>query len=143
MPTIAYWPAVIEPGVSDALISQVDLYASIANILGHRLEPGEAPDSEDISDALLGRSQSGREYLVTESFTYSVRSGNYKYIHPVKNIQSTGWIGETKKIESGASLSPQLYDLSVDISEQNDIAADNEPLVKEMREYLKGVLQEE
>ncbi len=143
MPTIAYWPAVIEPGVSDALISQVDLYASIAAMLGHTLRPGEAPDSEDISDALLGRSQSGREHLVTESFTYSVRKGDFKYIHPVKNLNSSEWIGETKKIESGASLSPQLYDLSVDIGEQNDIAAENEAVLSEMRAYLEEILQEE
>jgi arylsulfatase A len=140
MPTIAYWPAVIGPGVSDALISQVDLYASIAAILGHTLQPDEAPDSEDLSEVLLGRSRKGREYLVTESFTYSVRKGNFKYIHPVKNLNSSGWIGENKKIESGASLSPQLYDLSLDIGEQNNIAAENEAVVKEMQEYLEGSL---
>ncbi|MCG8696560.1 MAG: sulfatase-like hydrolase/transferase, partial [Bacteroidales bacterium] len=37
VPTIAYWPSVIEPGESAALWSQVDLYASVAKLVGHNL----------------------------------------------------------------------------------------------------------
>ena len=38
MPTIAYWPGKIKPAKSNALFSQVDFYASIAALTGHKLD---------------------------------------------------------------------------------------------------------
>jgi arylsulfatase A len=58
VPTIAYWPGVIQAGESEALLSQVDLYASLAKLTGQELNPEEAPDSEDMLAAWLGKSAS-------------------------------------------------------------------------------------
>lgn len=37
---IVSWPAQVKPGVSDALVSQIDLYASMASLMGKPLEEG-------------------------------------------------------------------------------------------------------
>lgn len=34
VPAIVYWPSKVKPGVSSALVSQVDFYASFAKLTG-------------------------------------------------------------------------------------------------------------
>lgn len=139
VPTIVYWPGTIQPGVSDALISQVDLYASVAGLLGHTLTEKEAPDSENLIDALMGRSEKGREYLLKESFVKTLRKEQYKYIRPVNNTGVAAWVEETKNIESGAETFPQLFDLSADIAEQKNIAEQFPELVEEMEAEIRRI----
>ncbi len=137
--TIVQWPAVIKPGVSDALIGHVDLYASIAALLGHKLTGNEAPDSYNLLEALIGQSEKGRDFLLEESFTYSLRKGNYKYIQPVKKWLPK-WIEEKKNIESGGSFKPQLFDLSKDIREEKNVAEKKTKLVKEMQAEIDRII---
>lgn len=48
VPAIVRWPGHIAAGTqSEALVSQVDLYASLARLLGAVLPRGAAPDSRD------------------------------------------------------------------------------------------------
>ena len=56
VPFLLRWPARVKPGVSRALVGQVDLFASLASLVGQRLGPGDAPDSQDVLPALLGTS---------------------------------------------------------------------------------------
>jgi arylsulfatase A-like enzyme len=139
VPTIVYWPGTIQPGVSDALISQVDLYASVAGLLGHTLSENEAPDSKNLMDAWLGKSETGRTYLMKESFVKTLRKEQYKYIRPVNNVDVAAWIEGTKNIESGAATSPQLFDLSSDIAEQENIAEQFPELVEEMETEIQRI----
>ncbi len=69
MPTIVYWPDEVKPGTSDALFSQVDFYASLAALVGHKLDTNEAPDSYNILKALTGKSKTGRTNMLEEAFT--------------------------------------------------------------------------
>ena len=55
VPFIVKWPGKIKPGsVSDEVVSQVDLAASFAKIIGHRLGKKEAIDSYDLLPVLKG-----------------------------------------------------------------------------------------
>ena len=144
MPTIAYWPKEIMPGqVSDALIGQIDLYASLAALVGYSLDGSEALDSHNVLDALLGKSDQGRDYLMLESYTYSLRQGDYKYIRPATNLNRDRWIARRKKIESGLMREPQLFNLATDINEQTNIAGDREDLVREMDDIIQYILDNE
>ena len=49
--------------VSPALISQTDLPASLARLIGATPPDGQAVDSVDVLDALLGKSMSGRQWI--------------------------------------------------------------------------------
>ena len=55
VPFIVKWPGKIKPGsFSDEVVSQVDLAASFANIIGHRLGKKEAIDSYDLLPVFEG-----------------------------------------------------------------------------------------
>ena len=50
VPFIVKWPGKIKPGsVSDEVVSQVDLAATFAKIIGHPLRKNEAIDSYDLT----------------------------------------------------------------------------------------------
>ena len=53
-PFIVRWPGHARRGVSNALISHVDLLASLADLSGQPLEPDAGPDSSKMMPALLG-----------------------------------------------------------------------------------------
>lgn len=132
IPWIIRWPSSVEPGVSDALISQVDLLGSFAELLNQPVTGDEAPDSYDMLDALLGKSKSGRRVLVQQGGSLSVVQDNWKYIEPgggAAFLPSTG-------IESGNSPNPQLYDLSRDPGEKNNIASQHPEKTKELSALL-------
>ena len=52
---IIRWPGKTEPGtVTDGLMSQIDIMATIAAIVGAELEPGTAEDSFDQRELWMG-----------------------------------------------------------------------------------------
>ena len=80
VPFITYWKDRILPGTSDALVSQLDLMASIAS-----LTHAEAAntDSEDLLEVFLGDSYQGRDDLILEATTRTaLRKGAWVLIPP-------------------------------------------------------------
>jgi arylsulfatase A-like enzyme len=122
LPFIARWPARIKPGVSDALICQVDLLASLAELTGQALSAEAAPDSFPVLPALLGESKRGRDHLVEYARNLSLRQGTWKYIEPAK---------------PGAA--PELYDLRSDLSETKNVAASQPDRVRAMAAELDRI----
>ncbi|WP_158839565.1 sulfatase-like hydrolase/transferase [Polaribacter sp. L3A8] len=139
MPTILHWPAKVKPGKSDALLSQVDLYATLACLLDVKVAKNAAPDSENHLDAWLGKSKKGREFLLEEAYTYGLRFGKWKYIQP-KDKPIPDWIAK-KFVDPGFSAEIQLFDLEKDPSEENNIAKNNPKIVKKMENKLKEILK--
>ena len=139
VPTIVSWKDRISPATSDALLSQVDLYASIASLLNIELEPADAPDSENHLDSWLGNKKLGRKYLLEEAYAYGLRMDSWKYIHPKKDITVPAWL-RNKKIEPGFFDQPQLFDLSKDPSESKNLAEDHPEIVEKMKNQLLKVL---
>ncbi|MEO0734191.1 MAG: sulfatase-like hydrolase/transferase, partial [Bacteroidota bacterium] len=139
VPTIVRWPENVPAGqVSDALLSQVDLLASLATLTEIPLPEGAAIDSENQLTAWLGQDPTGQDAIVEESFTLSLRQGNWKYVRPGRPGFSD-WITNEKEIESGYALEPQLYDLATDAGEQNDVAATHPDRVREMEGLLRRI----
>ena len=65
VPFVVKWPGVVKPGtVSDALISQVDLMATIAAIVGYELPANTAHDSYDLLRVWKEQSASPRRSIV-------------------------------------------------------------------------------
>lgn len=134
MPTIVYWPAKVKPGTSSALLSQVDLYASLAKLVGQNINPSDAPDSEDHLDAWLGKSTKGREFLFTEASTTALRMGDWKYIKPLKG-GTPAWV-KNKVFDGGMSDKPQLFNLKDDMQETKNVAEIYPEIVEKMNEKL-------
>jgi arylsulfatase A-like enzyme len=138
VPFAVNWPGVIEPGVSGALVSQVDLLASLAELTGTTIEASAGPDSEELLDTFLGRSTEGRDRLLEESVgTLALREGPWKYIRPA---EPRTWISERKGIEGGHQPEPQLYDLRVDPGEQTNLAERYPERLEEMQETLAEIV---
>ena len=64
VPFIVSWPGTVKAGVSDALVCQVDLPASLSSLVGVTADSGTIADSKNVMDALLGKSDMGRSSLV-------------------------------------------------------------------------------
>ena len=135
VPLIVHWPARVKPGVSDALVSQVDLLRSLAQLTGADLERGAGPDSENVLGALLGESRKGRQLLVEQAGDLALRDGTWKYISPGKGPK----IEKNTNTEMGTDPEPQLYDLSADIGETKNLRAQHPAKVKEMAEKLRKI----
>jgi arylsulfatase A-like enzyme len=138
MPTIAYWPGKITRAVNNALFSHVDLYASLADLIGHKLSPNEAPDSYDMLPVILGKSEHGRDTMLEESYTLSLRAENWKYIAP-QTSPTPDWM-KNKKIPTGLSTTPQLYDLTTDTTEHNNIAIEQPNRAKAMHAAITQIM---
>lgn len=139
MPTIVYWPGTVKPKTSSALLTQVDLYASLAQLVGQQLAPDNAPDSENHLDAWLGRSEKGREYMLEEAYTFALRKGDWKYIQPQTGT-TPDWM-KNKKVDSGLSKEIQLYNLKEDAREEKNVAATHPEIVDELSQRLESILK--
>ncbi len=135
VPMIVQWPARVKPGVSDALVSQVDFLASFAALTGYKLPREAAPDSLDTLEALLGQSEQGRVELVEQARALSLRQWQWKYIEPNDGPK----INRNTDTELGNHPEPQLYHLAVDIGERRNLAAEHPDKVKEMAEALERI----
>ncbi len=131
IPFIVSWPGEIQQAVSEALVCQVDFLASFAALLGQDIS-SEKNDSKNVMDAFLGKDQQGRKYLIEAAGALGVLQGNWKYIEP-NNKQAYAKLTD---IELGNSSSAQLYDLSKDIGEKKNVAADYPEKLKELEKIL-------
>jgi len=137
VPTIVHYPSKVEAGESDALISQIDIYASLAKLVGIELANDEAIDSQNNLAAFFNASEPARNQLVEESYTLAIRDGEYKYIRPSNNRGT--WITNSKNIESGLSKTPQLFNLESDPKELTNLASLYPELVDDLEAKLKAV----
>ena len=134
VPFIVQWPKRIKPGVSNALVCQIDFPATFAALVNRNVPQTEIPDSENVLSALLGDSPTGREFLVQGSGGMTLRHGPWKIILPSRGRP----VSVNLNIETGCSPEPQLYRLDTDLGEQNNLA-DVEP---ERWERMRAKLQE-
>ncbi len=135
VPFVVSWPAKIKQAVSDALVSQIDIFASLSKLIGKEIPEGVAPDSRDQLNTLLGTDTKGRDYIVEQAGSLSVSSGNWKYIAP-SNGSAYNSLTNT---ELGNNKEVQLYNLKEDKGEKNNLAAQYPEKVEE----LKAILEKE
>ena len=135
VPAIFYWPGTIEPAVIDGIGANLDLYATFATIAGGN-QPSEKPGyhSKDLSGVLLRGEASPRTSWLFHRSAY--RSGNFK-IHVQTHLPTDPITRERTPVTKHDP--PLLFDLSADIGEKRDIAAEKPEVV----ERLLGELGEE
>ena len=137
VPFIVRWPGRIKPGVSNALVSQVDLFVSLATLVKQPLEMAAAPDSFNVLPALLGQSRTGRQFLVEQAGVLSLRDGQWKYIEPGKGPK----MSTNTNTELGNDPAGQLYDLARDPGETTNLAARQPARANEMKQRLQQIRQ--
>lgn len=133
VPFIAYWKGKIEPTVSDAMVCQMDLLPSIAALVGG--DVGYGPDYQGVVDgknllsAIMGESMTGRDELVIEATSRTaLRQGDWIMIPPYNGPA----VMKQVQIEPGNGPDYQLYNLSDDLGQQNNLAEKNPGKLAEM-----------
>ncbi len=105
---LANWPGHIKPGDADGLIHVVDMYPTIATLIGAKLEKNKPLDGIDVWKAISEGGASPRKEMVynVDSLAGAVREGDMKLV----------W---------KATLPPtiELFDLAKDKSETTNLAA--------------------
>jgi arylsulfatase A-like enzyme len=134
MPFIVTWPARVKPGVSDALVSQIDLLSSLAELTGQKLPADAAPDSLNTLAALLGESKQGREYLVEHARGIALRKGPWKLVPPGAEPLRAAGLPTRSEIQE-----PELYNIANDVGETKNVAAANPVVVQEMTAFLDKI----
>lgn len=143
VPAIVCWPAKVRKGqTSEALLSQIDLFRSFAELLGETMPKGAAPDSRKSLGAWLSEDKVGMPWIVGQSLnhTLSLRTKEWRYIEPNDSPEK---IMQREKIETGNSPEPQLYHISEDIHEDKNLAKKKPGIVKEMQALLRSIRQGE
>ena len=148
VPLLAKWPGVIKPGrVSGALVSQIDLMATVASATGFTLPTGAAEDSHDLMPLLRGEAQAVRTTHVHNTYenAYAIRHGDWLLIEARSGYSSAK--GDAKW-EEHRGYPPdndqplELYDLSKDLEQKNNLAADHPERVAELSTLLKKIRSE-
>lgn len=138
VPLIVNWPAKIkEPKVSDALVSQIDVLASMAALVNTTLPKGTAPDSQNNLSTWLGESDKDREWIIQQAanHTLSVRTKEWKYIEPNNGPAMITW---GPKVETGNLKQDQLYRMDQDVSEVENVALKNPAILNQLKTILKN-----
>ena len=118
VPTIANWPGVIKPQISDSLIMAADMLPTFVELAGGKITPEKQIDGKSIVSVLKGESMQRELLFWGYKSSVAVRDGNWKFIYSSK----------------GKS---ELYDLSKDLKEKNNRAKAFPERVKTFIEAIK------
>jgi arylsulfatase A-like enzyme len=127
VPTMAYWKGKIKPGtVSDYIGSGQDFLATIAEAVG--IEAPEQSNGVSFLPVLTGEAANKRDFL------------NWEYSNEAKGpdaFRQACRIGNMKGLRYGVENPIEIYDLSKDISETNNIAGQHPDLVERIGKIFK------
>jgi arylsulfatase A-like enzyme len=138
VPFIVRWPGRVKPGVSEALISQVDFPATFAALTGQRLGLDSASDSFNVLPALLGDSTTARDHVVEHAGVLSLIQGQWKYIEPGKGPK----VLINTATESGQDREGQLYNLQTDLGEKKNLVAEQPEAAAKLSALLKKIRED-
>jgi arylsulfatase A len=143
VPFIIRWPGVLKPGrVSETLISQVDLMATLASLVGFVLPPNAAEDSFDLLPYLRSETPVGpRRELVynTHRDHYGFREGDWVLIDTKTGDARPVPAAWKEKHQQPADddLPVELYNLKNDPGQRHNLAAAHPERVAAMQARLK------
>ena len=142
VPFFTYWKGKIQPKISDALVCQLDLFASIAKLID---SDEKATDSQQLLDVFMGKSNLGRKNLIIEATSRTAfRQGDWVMIPPYNKPR----INTEVNIELGNDTIYQLYDIEKDKAQLHNLAFQNKEKLQEMiiafeairgKDYKKGI----
>lgn len=113
--------------VSSAIISQMDLLATFAEMNGQHADSVTASDSLDMRAPLFGNSPTGREFVVLQGLSgLSMRYGKYKYI-PTQYGKK--------------QFPPSLYDLQNDPGEKHNISEIHQNIIQSLQQKFDNYTQ--
>ena len=144
IPFIVRWPGMIQAGLtSDETICLTDLMATAARIADINMPSEAGEDSYNITPLLFNHklSEPIREATVHHSIngSFAIRKANWKLI---MCPGSGGWSPPRPGTDEVKGLPPiQLYDMSTDPEEQENVYKEFPEVVKELRSLLISYIE--
>jgi len=152
VPFIARWPATVPASTTtDALVGQLDLFATCADLVGAPVPADTAEDSVSFLPLLRGEkpNSKSRTALVSHSAEgrFAIQSGPWKLLlwpgsggwsspTPAPSV----WLNTTAT--DLATLPPfQLYDLNSDPAEKTNLAATHPEIVRRLGLELRAIVE--
>lgn len=144
VPFILKWPGVAEAGrVSNALVSQIDFMATVADAVGFNLPDDQAEDSHNLGPLLAKEGVKVRDVHIhnTRENSYAIREGNWLLLDGKDGYMSgrnARW--ENKhKYPADDSGPTELYDLSKDPGQRVNLAEKHPERVARMQALLAKI----
>lgn len=141
-PLIVRWPERVGAGTTSGHISAFwDMLPTFCEIAG--VASPVNIDGISFLPELLGQEQEQHDFLVWEyfSYNYSWKPGSAMPRNQLQNqaVRMGKWKGIRKNLKKDPDSPLELYDLSTDISEQNDLSSE----FPEIAEQIKKIMDEE
>ncbi len=143
VPFVVRWTGKVPAGtVSDETISQVDLAATFASVIGHALSASEAIDSYNLLPLLQGKKyrQPLRTATVqnTKASAFALRQGDWVFIDAKtgRHTKCPEWFNEERGYVKD-STPGLLYNLKEDPAQHNNLYASHPEKVAEMKALLE------
>lgn len=139
VPFIVRWPKEVKAGSeSEALLSQIDFFSSMAKMLSARVPKGSAPDSWDSWSTWTNKAQIDRFWIVEQALdhTLSLRNKNWKYIEPSDTRVK---LMKEENVETGYDSEPQLYKVDEDIHENDNVATKYPDILFQLQAQLRKI----
>jgi arylsulfatase A-like enzyme len=139
VPFLVRWPAQVKPGVSNALVGQIDFLATFAEITGASVPATMAEDSVSFLPVLRGDKLEVRQGIVSQSIngSFAIRNGQWKLC---LSAGSGGWSSPKPGPEEAGLPPVQLYDLSKDPGERKNLQAEFPERVAAMKAELEKTI---
>lgn len=140
IPFLVRWPGQVKPGSrSDQLVCLTDLLATCADILGEKLPDNAGEDSVSLLPAMLGTDKAPlREAVVHHSTRgfFAIRQGNWKL---ALCSGAGGWNPPSEyELQKSGAAAIQLYDMSADKGERQNLQAEHRQVVERLTRLLDG-----
>jgi arylsulfatase A len=148
VPFLVRWPGRVPAGrAEDGLLSQIDLFATIAGFVGAPIPTDGGPsasceDSVDQQAVFMGAGPSARDTLVhnTNPGGYAIRHGDWVLV----DLKSGGVTGVPKWYDeangyAAQTLPGELYDLRVDPGQHRNRYADEPDRVADLQQRLRAI----
>lgn len=148
VPFVIKWPGVVEQGkVSSEVINQVDIFATLAEVVGFQLPNNSAEDSYNLLPLLKGdpNAVNVREATVQNTFKdrYAIRKGDWVLIDSESGMHSQApeWFNQQFGYSEN-TFPGELYNLKEDIAQKNNLYGANPEKVAELKTLLEKYKRE-
>jgi len=147
VPFVIKWPGVTKPGtVSGALISHLDLMATLADLISYDLPRNSAEDSFDYLPFLKGETATPpRDTMVQNTWKeYAIRHGDWLLEDSKSGYSRPATEEWLKKHDTppGHKQPVELFNLRDDPGQRHNLAADHADKVAELQALLKKIREE-
>jgi arylsulfatase A len=127
VPFFVSWPKKLKGGqVYNKPVNQLDVFATIAEVLGDKLQITEAEDSFSFADVLSGKDPETRQPMVHQSIKgqFAIREGKWKFI-----------MAKSSKDKN------ELYNMQTDLAEKTNVLGKFPEVAKELKMKLIKIIQ--